>query len=213
MAALTRLRHALAPALGAAVLVTAFIALDLGLIMAALLGAMVWGGIALTLMPRRRFGSLAKAQGLVYDPEIIRTELEAAVARVASIRRLGAGLALPAITEPLARITASAEKIIDDVERNPSDYRRMRKALTHYLSHVETIIERVGYMSGTGGLDPETRQRTERTLAGVEQVFVDYTRRMVQDEAHDLDARIALLEQEIQAEGVLPPAQSIDRKR
>ena len=204
MSALTRMRHLLAPALGAVVLVVALFGLDLGPVMAVILGALVWGGAALTLMPRRRFGGLAKAQGLVYDAEMIRGELEAAVARVASIRRLGSTLALPGISDQLGRITASAEAIINDVERSPADYRRMRKALTHYLGHVETIAERVAYMHGTGALDRDTRQRTERTLSGVEQVFVDYTRRMVQDEAHDLDARIALLEQEIRAEGVVP---------
>ena len=205
MKTLTRLRHVLAPGLGALVLVAALFALDLGPVMAIVLGLLVWGGTALTLMPRRRFGGLAKADGLVYDSEMIRKELEATVVRVASIRRLGARLASPPITDRLNRITASAESIIDDVERNPADYRRMRKALTHYLAHVETITERLVYMAGTGTLDPETRSRTEQTLAGVEQVFVDYTRRMVQDEAQDLDARIALLEQEIRAEGVLPP--------
>lgn len=212
METLTRLRHLLAPAVGALVLVVALFALDLGPVLALVLGGLVWAGTALTLMPKKRFGSLDKAQGLVYGADMIRGELESALARTASIRRLAARLDWPNIGDRLGRIAASAEAIINDVERNPGDYRRMRKALTHYLAHVETIAERLAYMAESGALDTETRRRSEKTLVGVEQVFVDYTRRMVQDEAHDLDARISLLEQEIRAEGVLPPGEGAARR-
>ncbi len=201
-----RLRHVIAPTLGAATILVALFGLGIVPTVAIALGALVWAGAALMLVPRRRFRSLLKAGDLGYDAALARRELETAAGRVRTLRRLGDRLDRldrPAMTVSLARITASAEAIMRDLERSPRDYRRMRKPLTHYLAHVETIAERYAYMRAAAGpVDPATTQRIERTLADLERVFEDYTRRAVEDEAFDLDSRILLLEQEIKAEGV-----------
>lgn len=198
------LRHAIAPILGAAVIVIALFGLDIVPTVAIVLGALVWAGTALLLSPRQRFKHLLKLDDLKYDAAAMRGELETAVGRIANLRRMAERMGRPALTGSLTRIADSADAMIADLERNPRDYRRMRKPLTHYLLHAETIAERFLYMQQTRTVDADLLRRTESTLGDLDRVFEDYKRRMVQDEAHDLDARIALLEQEIKAEG-LPP--------
>jgi hypothetical protein len=201
---IVRLRHAIAPGLGAATIVVALFGLDVVPTVSIVLGALVWAGTALLLSPRQRFKKLLSLDDLKYDATAMRAELETALGRIASVRRMAEKMGRPAIAGSLARIADSAEAIVDDLERNPRDYRRMRKPLTHYLKHAETIAERFLYMQRTRTVDPELLRRTESTLGDLDRVFAEYKRRMVQDEAYDLDARIALLEQEIRTEG-LPP--------
>jgi hypothetical protein len=200
--ALTRYRHVIAPGLGAAVVVTAVFGLDTGPTFAILLGALVWAGAALMLVPSRPFARLLKRQGIGYDPQMLAGELEQAQGRIRAIRKVKDRLDAPVIGASLDRIASSAAAIIADLQRNPSDYRRMRKALMHYLAHAEIIAERFAYMHSLGAVRPETVRRTEHTLADLEKVFIEYNRRMFEDEEADMDARIALLEQEIRTEGI-----------
>ena len=57
-------------------------------------------------------------------------------------------------------------------------------------------------MRATAPIGAEIKDRVERTLGDLQQVFLEYNRRMVEDEAYDLDARLALLEQQIAGEGI-----------
>ena len=207
-----RLRHVIAPSLGAATIVVALFALDVVPTVSILLGVLVWVGAALMLSPRQRFKHFLKLNDLKYDATAMRAELETAVGRIGRLRRLAESLGRPSLTGCLNRIADAADAIINDLERNPRDYRRLRKPLTHYLAHAETIAERFHYMQQTRTVDLDLLRRTEGTLADLDRVFEEYKRRMVQDEAHDLDARIALLEQEIRSEG-LPPMPPPDAKR
>jgi hypothetical protein len=203
------LRHAIAPGLGAATIVVALFVLDVVPTVSIALGALVWVGTALMLSPRQRFKSLLKLENLKYDAGAMRAELETALGRIANLRRMAERMGRPSMAGSLMRIAESADAIINDLERNPRDYRRMRKPLAHYLGHAETIAERFLYMQETRTVGLDLLNRTEATLADLDRVFEEYKRRMVQDEAHDLDARIALLEQEIRNEG-LPPERAPD---
>ena len=201
------LRHVIAPSLGAATIVVALFGLGVVPTVSIVLGVLVWVGVALMLSPRQRFKHILKLDDLKYDATAMRAELETAVGRIATLRRLGGRMGRPGLTGSLGRIADSADAIINDLERNPRDYRRLRKPLTHYLAHAETIAERFHYMQQTRTVDLDLLRRTESTLADLDRVFEEYKRRMVQDEAYDLDARIALLEQEIRREGLPPEPQ------
>ena len=209
---ITRLRHAIAPSLGAATIVIALFGLGVVPTVSIMLGVLVWVGVALMLSPRQRFKHILKSDDLKYDATAMRAELETAVGRIANLRRLAERLGRPSLTGSLNRIADSADAIINDLERNPRDYRRLRKPLTHYVRHAETIAERFHYMQQTRTVDLDLLRRTESTLADLDRVFEEYKRRMVQDEVYDLDARIALLEQEIRSEG-LPPEPPPDARR
>jgi len=92
MDAIYSLRHVIAPALGAATILVALFALGIAPTVAIVIGAVVWAGAALMLVPRRRFQGLLKAEGLGYDADLARRELEAAAGRVRTLRRLADAL-------------------------------------------------------------------------------------------------------------------------
>ena len=117
---IVRLRHAIAPSLGAAVIVIALFVLNIVPTVAILLGALVWAGTALLLSPRQRFKSLLKLDDLKYDAGAMRSELETAVGRIASLRRMSEKLGRPSLTGSLVRIADSADALIAlDAEVDP----------------------------------------------------------------------------------------------
>ena len=200
-------RHVIAPILGIGVIglvagLTGLTTLaQIGF--AVVLGGVVWIGAELVLAPSDPFAALkrAKAVGDV-NTSFIARELEQANGRVARIRKARHGLKVSTLGNSVGRICDSAEAIIGDVTRNPKDFRRMRKPLAHYLDHVETIVDRYAYLASLGPVESATHRRIADTVTDLERVFVEYQRRMVEDETGDIDARLELLEREIEAEGI-----------
>ena len=131
-------------------------------------------------------------------PEAIRDEVLAAEARVKTVRGLALRQGLTPVRAPLQQIAEHAKAIIADVRRSPGDYRRLRKALHHYLAHVETIAERLDYVTKTGTAESEMIERGKTTLTDLVAVFAGYREKATEDEKFDIDARMTLLEQEIQ---------------
>ncbi len=165
------------------------------------LGWSWWGGIpaalvaaavaAVVLSPDPK---MKKDQAL---PEAIRDEVLAAEARVKTVRGLALRQGLTPVRAPLQQIAEHAKAILDDVRRSPGDYRRLRKVLTHYFAHVETIAERLDYVTKAGTAEPEMVERSKTTLTDLVAVFAGYRERATEDEKFDIDARMTLLEQEI----------------
>ena len=202
MARASVFRHVAALALGVAATALGVFALDVHVLVSVGVGALVYGGSLLLTVPANRFKALPRSKELGEAPDFVVAELERTRERIRTIRKIRGRMPVSAVADSVGAIADSADAIIADLNRNPRDYRRLRKALVHYLPHVETIAERYAYVQEAGSVDPEMRGRAEQTLADMQRLFVEYQRRMLADETFDLDTRIALLEQEVRREGV-----------
>ena len=202
MAARILVRHGVPLLLGAATVAMSWQGLAMGATVSLGLGALVWLGGALVLNPPRLLDKTSEARSIPIEQPMFKKEVEDAVRRIARLRMLRERVDSEPLRDSLEAIADSATVMISDLRRNPSDYRRLRKALNHYLRHVEIVTERYAYMRATAPVGSEIKDRVERTLGDLQQVFLEYNRRMVEDEAYDLDARLALLEQQIAGEGI-----------
>ncbi len=211
MARTAALRHIVAPGLGVAAMALGVFALDVHPLVSVAVGALVYGGTLLLTMPGNPFKSLEKRDDLGYAPEFVIAELQQARERIQAIRKIRSRMRISAVGDSIGAIADSADAIMADLNRNPRDYKRLRKALVHYLPHVETIADRYAYMQEAGSIDPDIESRAGQTLADMQRLFVEYQRRMLADETFDLDARIALLEQEVRREGVATSSASATR--
>ena len=180
----------------------AWLGLDMGAAISLGLGALVWLGGALVLNPPRLLDRQSEIRSIAVDQPMFKKEIKEAGLRIGRLRKLRDRLDSEPLRDSLEAICDSAAVMIRDLERNPSDYRRLRKALNHYLKHVDIVAERYAYMRATAPTDAAIKGRVERTLGDLQRVFLEYNRRMVEDEAYDLDARLALLEQQIAGEGL-----------
>ena len=196
------LRQVTALALGVAAAALGVFALDVHALVSVGVGAVVYGGTLLLTVPASRFKALAKSDDLGDTPEFVVAELQRTRERIQTIRKIRDRMPVSSVADSVGAIADSADTIMADLNRNPRDYRRLRKALVHYLPHVETIAERYAYVQEVGSVDPEMRGRAEQTLADMQRLFVEYQRRMLADETFELDTRIALLEQEVRREGI-----------
>lgn len=201
MTALARHRHTLAPATGAAALLAAMFGLETGPVPAILVGALVWGALALVLTPRDRFAALLRRAGA--DRARRAEELAEITARQARLRDYARH---PLLQDSLSRINGGVDLLLADLRRNPDDYARLRKPLVHHLGHAVSIADRFVYMDRVSPVPEATRERVVRALAELADLFDGYRTRMVADEALDLDARLRLLEAEITADGGGPHA-------
>ena len=197
-----RVRHIVALALGAAAMGLGVLALDVQPLVSAVVGVLVYGGTLLLTMPGNSFKSLTRRKDLGYAPEFVIAELQQARDRIQSIRKIRSRIQMFTIAESIGAIADSADAMVADLTRDPGDYRRLRKALAHYLPHVEIIAERYADLMEAGSMNADIRGRAEQTLADMQRLFVEYQRRMMADDTFDLDARISLLEQEVKREGV-----------
>ena len=166
----------------------------------------VTGTLWVMLAPEGAFDPRRRRRAAALDglPPSFRDEIQAAGTRIAAVRALAYRFGTDPLRETLLEIAEHARAILDDVERAPQDYRRMRKALTHYLRHVETIAERLSYIARQDGTDGATNEeamaRSRTTLAELVPVFRHYRETSLEDETFDIDSRLTLLEQEIRGE-------------
>ena len=165
------------------------------------LGWSWWGGIPAALIAAAVAAVVLspdpKTKRNAAIPEAFREEFLAAEQRVKTVRGLAMRQGLTPVRDPLRQIADHAKAILDDVRRSPGDYRRMRKVLTHYFAHVETIAERLDYVTKTGTAEPDMIERGKTTLTDLVAVFAGYREKATEDEKFDIDARMTLLEQEI----------------
>ena len=206
MSAVERSRKIVAPLVGLAVGAAIVWAVGwwwLAIPAATLVGAALWVMLAPegAFDPRRR----KAARAMEGVPLLFREEIAAAGDRIKALRRLAYRFGTDPLRDTILEIADHARAILDDVERAPKDYGRMRKALTHYLKHVETIAERLDDMARQAGA-AEAMARSRTTLGELVPVFRRYRDRMLEDEAFDIDSRLTLLEQDIGAERVAAAA-------
>lgn len=199
-------RHKIiAPIAGAAIAVGLYFWLG-SLLVAIPAGLIAWGALYAMLAPEGAFDPRRKKldEALAGIPEQFRKEINEAGGRIQAVRK--AAYAFPAdepIRDDVLKITEHAKAILEDVRHQPKDYNRMRKALTHYLSHVETITNRLAYLKKQASEDPTLMERSRATVKDLVGVFEQYRSKMLEDEVFDIDARIQLLEQEISGEDVV----------
>ncbi len=169
-------------------------------------GLVAWGALYVMMAPEGAFDPRKRKieETMAGVPEQFRKEIADAEDRIKAVRKTA--YAFPGdepIRDDILKITEHAKAILEDVQHQPKDYNRMRKALTHYLGHVETIAGRLTYLRKQGGDDPELMERSRATVKDLVGVFEQYRSKMLEDEVFDIDARIALLEQEIGGEDIV----------
>lgn len=196
MKSLVPYRHLLAPAAGAAMIIAAALGFDVPLTAAIVAGALTWLAAHLLLQPQSVWARLAGRRALPYDPATMEAELDRARRRVADIGRHAAAIEDKGIRRALESIAGSARLIMDEVVKDPRDYPKMRKALVHHLDSVAVVADGLAAMK-MRALSADSVGRTRTTLTGLADEFERYHARIFENEAFEVETRIAMLEQEL----------------
>ena len=109
----------------------------------------------------------------------------------------------------MARLCASAEKILAELRREPRQIDLARAFLTYYLEAAYRIVR--GY-AGLAGRDAqaadvrETLARAETSLDAIQQAFDRQLASLLEHDVIDLDSEVALLEKTVQMDNLMSPA-------
>ncbi len=199
---LTRHRHVAATLIGGLAIFSSTVGLGVEPGVGVAFGGLIWFAMLLILTPFKRRPGFEDLIADGDEADRVSGEVEEARRKIAALRKHADTFEAVALRRSLLSIAGSADAIIEDLNRNPRDYAKARKALTHYLNHAEQVTEKFVYMNQLGHVDHQLAERTAGVMADLEGVFHEYTLRMVDDDAMDLDARLAMLADAIETENL-----------
>lgn len=172
-------------------------AFALAVALAALAGCLLLYGTD----PRGSRGAAAASHG--YTTEEIVAALEEAEAKIAGIETAGAALGCRELEARLARITALARQVLEVIEEDPGDLRRARRFLNVYLDGARRVVEGYARTHRHGQEDAALAGNFRNVLDTIEAVFAEQHRKLLEDDAFDLDVQIEVLATQLKREGVV----------
>jgi 5-bromo-4-chloroindolyl phosphate hydrolysis protein len=170
----------------------------------ALLGAAAGTGAGFLLFGGRRRAEVllpgARADGQLAE-EALREGQE-------SVRRLRSTIArIPskAVRQRAESVAAVADRILEDIRKDPKDVRPARQFFTYYLDATVRVLGKYVELRSHGESSEAVRaslRRVEDNLELIRSAFEKQLGRLLEDDVLDLDTEIALLEKTIRLEGL-----------
>ncbi len=186
-----------APLAGAAALLVCALVMGLDPLVAAIVGALVWGGVQLVWGLSPAVPGSGPARPL--SPGQAR-QIEAARTRIACLWGLAESLRAVSVARSLDSIAGRAEAMIARVHSEPGQFEVTRKALGNYLAQALALAERLREAEAAGRADDVMVSRLGATFERLDTLFAAVEDRGAALDRIDLDARIAVLEAEIDAD-------------
>jgi hypothetical protein len=150
------------------------------------------------LDPRRSSGVARTGTG---HAERVAAALEQAEQQILTIDQARGRIDQPELEQRLYRITARARDILTEIAQDPRDFRRARKFLNTYLDGAQRVI--AGYAKAhANGHSDTLEENFRRVLVTIEEVFEQQYQRLLQNDLHDLDVQMEVLETQLRREGL-----------
>lgn len=135
------------------------------------------------------------------DTETVIGALNEAEGKLVAIETDGREIQSREMVERLGRIVASGRRILDQIEKDPSDIRRARRFLITYLDGTRDVVRR--YRDQQDDIaHTELGANFRHVLETVERVFAEQEAVLKQNETLDLEVQIDVLRTQMEREGV-----------
>jgi hypothetical protein len=125
--------------------------------------------------------------------------------KLGEIKAAGARIEAPKAKETVVAISATIEKILAEIKRDPDDLKRARQFLSYYLDATITILQKYLSLSAQNLPDEEIRAslaRAESVLGTLDAAYSKQLAHLLTNDVMDLDAELSLLEKTIRMEGL-----------
>lgn len=127
--------------------------------------------------------------------------LQKAEKKILTIEQAANTLNAPELNQRLTRITASARDILAEIARDPRDLQRARKFLNTYLNGAQRVV--TGYAEAhVKGRNHPLEDNFRRVLVSIEDIFDQQHQRLLENDLHELDVHIEVLETQLKHEGL-----------
>ncbi len=127
--------------------------------------------------------------------------LQQAEQKILSIEQARGRINQPELNQRLGRIIVLGRDILGEIARDPRDLRRARKFLNTYLDGAQRVA--TGYAGAHANLRSQTLEANfRRVLITIEEVFGQQHQRLLDNDLHDLDVNMEVLEAQLKHEGL-----------
>ena len=194
----------LAGFVGGGIFLVFWLLVGVPLIPSLLIGAAAYG--AGLLVFRRQPRAIAVDTGGA-PREIRETALREGEERVAVLKGLSARISATSVRRTCDEVVSSAQRILEDLKKNPKDIRTARQFLSYYLDATVKIVARYVELAGKNLDDASIKDslaRAESMLQMISGAFEKQHARLLEDDVMDLDAEMTLLKQTLSMEGLGP---------
>lgn len=133
-----------------------------------------------------------------------RRVLGEAKVRVAALEKAARAAASAEFRDRLGRVAGWAGAVVAEIERDPRDLRRARKALTVYLDGAERVTTKYLATHSRAGDQAGALEDGYRTLLDqLERAFAEQHGKLIENDTMDLDVQIEVLTTRLKQEGVM----------
>ena len=127
--------------------------------------------------------------------------LQLAEEKIISIEQASQRIHQTELNQRLGRIISLARQILAEIARDPRDLRRARKFLNTYLDGAQRVVS--GYAkTHTNNKNLPLEANFRRVLIAIEDVFEQQHQRLLENDLHDLDVQMEVLETQLKREGL-----------
>jgi len=127
--------------------------------------------------------------------------LDEAEERIGAIEQASKDINNVEFRDRLKRIVREARAILDTIEEDPVDARRARKFLKVYLDGAKQVTE--GYVRvHRNEASPVLEDNFRRVLITIETVIAEQQEKLRENNTHDLDVNIEVLQLQLEKEGI-----------
>ncbi|MEM7378663.1 MAG: 5-bromo-4-chloroindolyl phosphate hydrolysis family protein, partial [Pseudomonadota bacterium] len=150
--------------------------------------------------PSRKF---ADAPAVGVTAEEVLDVIDEAEARIESIESVAASFRNTDLRARLLRIADGARTVLDIIEEDPRDLRRARKFLKVYLDGAQQVT--TGYARAqalAAGSELALSDNFRRVLDTIESVLEEQRSKLLENDLHDLDVKIEVLQLQLEKEGI-----------
>ncbi|KJR40883.1 5-bromo-4-chloroindolyl phosphate hydrolysis protein [Candidatus Magnetoovum chiemensis] len=181
-----------------------YVLIDLGLIASIIISVMIFLGLQLLMFKAKKQIEIdLEDRGLSYD--IIQITLKEGKDKVANLQNLGASIEKQSVRAKVIEICEIANKILDNIEKNPEDVKSAKKFFSYYLDATITILNKYSEITkhkAKGSNIDTTIDKVESILDTIKEAFEKQHSKLYENDVIDLDTEISVLEQTLKSEGL-----------
>jgi 5-bromo-4-chloroindolyl phosphate hydrolysis protein len=184
--------------LAAAMFLVFLFIVDLGLVLSILVAAVAYAVGFFFLFK-------VKKPEIIAGESTLRAALQEGARKLAQIQALEKQIRKSSMISQIKDIEGIIGKILAKVERDPSRLQLAHQFLTYYLDSTINILNKYVELSAQNVEDEDIKKsltKVETMLQTIRDAFDKQLGRLLSDDAMDLDAELATLEQTIKMEGL-----------
>lgn len=198
------LRWFISAAISSGIFSILFVVVDAGTLISALLGGAAFAGGALLFAPEKidpAFAAAAKDIGI--DPKQIKSIISGGKKKIKLMKGFIDKIEDPEINTGIIKVSATAESIFQNFQKDPKDIKAARQFITYYMDAVINVLQQYAAIPEGAAGRKDFRKKVIDLLATANASFEKQLARLYEDDYLNLASEMSVLEKTLKSEGMM----------